>query len=130
MAGMAMVHDMDPKKAIHKEIGDLSKVEIFNNQVLVAVYQRPEKTSGGIFLPDSTRGEDKYQGKVGLVLKKGPLAFSDPENKWFGGTNIAVNEWIYFRPSDGWAITVNTVLCRVLDDTLIKGRIDTPDRVW
>lgn len=130
MALMTMEHAVDPKKSIHKEIGDLSKVEIFNNQVLCAVYQRPEQTKGGIFLPDTTRGEDKYQGKVGLVLKKGPMAFQDPDNKWFGGVNIAENEWIYFRPSDGWPITVNGVLCRVLDDTLIKGRIDSPDRVW
>ena len=130
MPSMTMAHTTDPKKVVHKDIGDLRKVEIFNNQVLCAVYQRPAKTSGGIFLPDQTLAEDKYQGKVGLVLKMGPLAFKDPEQRWFGGVDIAEGEWVYFRPSDGWPITVNNVLCRVLDDTLIKGRIDTPDRVW
>jgi hypothetical protein len=35
-----------------------------------------------------------------------------------------------FRPSDGWGITVNNVLCRMIDDVNIKARVDQPDRVW
>ena len=76
------------------------------------------------------KDEYKNQGKVGLVLKKGPKAFVDPENKWFEGVTVDLDEWIVFRPSDGWQITVNRVLCRILDDVDIRGRIDHPDRVW
>ena len=70
-----MKHTVDPREAILKEVGDLSSVEIFNNQILVAIYIRPEKTSGGIILANQTRDEDKWQGKMGLVLKKGPSAW-------------------------------------------------------
>lgn len=130
MPYMRMDHEDDPAEEIKKSVGDLSSVEVFNNQVLVAVYIRPKKTKSGIYLTDKTTEEDRYQSKVGLVLKKGPVAFVDNTNNWFSGVDIEEGEWIVFRPSDGWAITVNNVLCRMLDDTAVRGRINTPDLVW
>lgn len=130
MPYMLMEHDVDPKKKLWEELGDLSKVEIFNNQLLMAVYLRPEKTKSGIYMPDKHRDEDRIQSKVGLVIRKGPDAFKDPDGKWFSGYTVDVDEWVVFRPSDGWSITVNGVLCRIIDDINIRGRIDHPDRVW
>lgn len=130
MPFMTMEHQIDPKEAILKELGDISSLEIYNNQVLVAVYIRPEKTKSGILLPGQTRDEDKFQSKVGLVLKKGPSAFEDETGAWFKDIKIQEHDWIVFRPSDGWSITVNNVLCRMIDDMNIKGRVDHPDRVW
>jgi hypothetical protein len=43
---------------------------------------------------------------------------------------IELDDWIVFRPSEGWAITVNGVLCRMLDDTSVRGKIDVPDKIW
>jgi hypothetical protein len=43
---------------------------------------------------------------------------------------LDVGDWIYFRPSDGWQITVHGQLCRILDDTDVRGRIPAPDAVW
>ena len=94
------------------------------------VYVRPEKTKSGIILTSNTRDEDRIQGKVGLVLKKGPQAFVDPSNTWFGDVDIEIDDWVFYRPSDGWSVTINGVLCRVLDDTNIRGRIQNPDHVW
>ncbi len=130
MPFMIMKHEVDPAKAILDEIGDLSNVEVFNNQLLVAVYIRPEQTKSGILLPGQTRDEDKYQSKVGLVLKKGPSAFEDTSGEWFKDVDINVNDWIIMRSSDGWSITVNGILCRMLDDMNVRGRVDHPDRVW
>ena len=48
MPPMIMQHEVDPADKLKKELGDLSKVEIFNNQILVAVYIRPQKTKSGI----------------------------------------------------------------------------------
>ena len=130
MPAMIMEHHVDPAKALLDTIGDISNVEVFNNQLLVAVYIRPEKTKSGILLPGQTRDEDKYQSKVGLVLKKGPSAFEDTNGEWFKDVNINVNDWIIMRSSDGWSITVNNVLCRMIDDMNVRGRVDHPDRVW
>lgn len=130
MPYMRMDHDVDPAEAIRKEMGDINDIEIFHNQVLVAIYIRPEKTKSGLYLSSQTRDEDKYQGKVGLIIKKGADAFVDDTGKWFKGVNLDVGNWIYFRPSDGWAITVHGQLCRILDDTDVRGRVPQPDAVW
>ena len=125
-----MEHDGDPKKTLLKQIGNIGNVEIFNNQILCAVYVRPEKTKGGIVLPDQHRSEDKIQGKVGLVVAMGPSAFIDETNTWFKDVDVDLHDWIIFRPSDGWSVTVNGVLCRILDDTNVRGRVKHPDHVW
>jgi co-chaperonin GroES (HSP10) len=130
MSKVAMLHENDPRGVLMKEVGDVSNVEIFNMQVLVAVYIRPEKTKSGIILSDKTRDEDRYQSKVGLIVKKGPSAFVDDGGKWFSGLDVNEGDWIVFRPSDGWNITVNGTLCRMLDDMSIRARISHPDQVW
>lgn len=120
----------DPKTELKALVGDLDDFELFNNQVLCAVYVRPEKTQGGVFLTDAARAEDKIQGKVGLVVKKGAAAFDDSFRKTFSDVEVGMDDWVVFRPSDGWSITINKVLCRILDDTNIRGRIQRPDQVW
>lgn len=130
MPYVEMEHVEDPKKAILDAIGDVSGIELFNNQILLAVYIRPEKTKSGIILSHKTTDEDKYQSKVGLLVKKGPNAFIDPEGEWFSGVDFNVGDWLVHRSSDGWSMEVNKVLCRVLSDTQVKARIDSPDRVY
>ena len=130
MSFVPMEHAIDPKKAILDEIGDLSEVEIFSNQLLVAVYLRPEKTKSGLFMPDAHLKEDRYQSKVGLVIKQGPQTWVDPDGKWFNGMTVDDHDWVVFRPSDGWNITINGVLCRMIDDINVRMRIPKPDPVW
>jgi len=127
---IAMLHESDPKEKLLAELGDLSKFEVFNTGVLVAIYIRPEKTKGGFYLTDKTREEDRYQSKVGLVVRKGPSAFVESDGKWFDGLDIDVGDWLVFRPSDGWNITVHGVLCRMFDDASFKMRISHPDEVY
>ena len=130
MPAMTMTHDTDPKQDILDAIGDLDEFQVFHNDVVVAVYLRPEKTASGIYLPDQHRDEDRYQSKVGLVVKMGPDAFEDETGTWFHGVKVKVGDWVYYRPSDGFNLTVNKVLCRALKDTSIRGVIPTPDMVW
>ena len=130
MAGMAMRHDKDPRQALLDAVGNLQDVELFHNQVLVAVYVRGDTTRGGIILPDQTRDEDEHQGKVGLIVKKGPNAFEDPDGKWAWGDEMDLNDWIFFRAADGWGIKINGVMCRILSDVSVRGRVQSPDQVW
>jgi len=129
MPHMMMSHEEDPIAKLHAALGDLSQVELFHNQVLLAVYLRPQKTKSGLYLTDTHVDEDRYQSKVGLLVKKGPLAFEQDGN-WFTGMEFKDDDWLVFRPSDGWSITVNGVLCRIFDDISIKGRVPHPDAVW
>jgi len=125
-----MMHDVDPKQKILDEIGDISKFEVFNNQILVAVYIRPQKTKSGIYLSDKTTDEDRFQSKVGLVIAKGPEAFQDSTGEWFNNVTIEMHDWVVFRPSDGWNVTVNGVLCRMMQDAQVRARVAHPDMAY
>lgn len=127
---MKMKHDADPAAELRAVVGPLDGIELFHNQILVATYKRPEKTAGGIFLTDTARKEDEYQGKVGLVLKKGPLAFVDDASVKFAGQDVELGDWITYRASDGWALTINGVHCRMIEDSHIKMRVASPDQVY
>lgn len=132
MPAMLMDHQKDPRDEILNRIGDLSGVEVFNNQVLLAVYMRPKNvaTKGGLYLPETTVDEDRYQSKVGLLLSHGAAAFVD-DGRWFSGVKFNPgHDWLVFRPSDGWAITINGVLCRMFDDIQIKARVAGCDDAW
>jgi co-chaperonin GroES (HSP10) len=119
-----MEHALDPKAELLKQLGDVSELEIFGNEVLVAIYIRPEKTAGGIFITPNTQDEDKWQGKMGLVVKKGPTPLVDEKNE------VEIGDWVIFRPSDGWGLTVNNIMCRLLDDRVVRGRNPTPDTIY
>lgn len=129
MPHMLMSHEEDPKVKLLDQLGDISDIELFHNQVLLAVYLRPEKTKSGLILTADHLDEDRYQSKVGLLVKQGPLAFEQDGN-WFTGLTFQEHDWLIFRPSDGWSITVNGVLCRIFDDISIKGRAPHPDSVY
>ena len=147
MPATLIVHDTDPAELIKDRAGNLREIEVFNNQVLVGVYQREaeSKTAGGIILTDKTTDEDKYQSKVGLILKMGPAAFDDKggESDWFQGQDMTTEQWVFYRPNAGWNVTLiskdprtgkkRELLCRLLEDVNILGRITSPmgpDRIY
>lgn len=126
-------HKVDPKEKLLTEIGDLSDLTVFNNNILVAVYQRPTTvTLGGkeFHLSDKTVEEDRFQSKVGLVLKMGPTAFQDDEGKWFQGVEVKEHDWIVIPPSAATSMIVKGVLCRLMADTQVKMLISDPDAVY
>lgn len=134
MPAMLMAHDIDPKQDLLDKLGNLDNFELFHNQVLCAVYIRPQKTKSGILLVDSTRDEDRNQSKIGLIVKCGNQAFqSDKEWQW--PDDFGTGDWALYRASDGWPTTIvgvngDKVLCRILDDVRVRGRISHPDQIW
>jgi len=137
MPSALMEHAEDPKLEILNKVGELEGVEVFGSDVLVALYIRPQKTKSGIILADSTRDEDRWQGKAGLILKLGPTAYTDDEGHKF--RDISVGDWVVFRPSDGWPVTLNSsaniaskdaVACRVVNDIHIRMRVSSPDAIY
>jgi co-chaperonin GroES (HSP10) len=115
---------------VNRLIGNLDNVAVFFNHILVATYVRSEKTAGGIIRPDKNKDEDVYQGKVGLVLKKGPMAFVDDAEIDFLGQNVHPNDWVVYRVGDGFDLTIRGVACRMLADRNIKLRIPDPEIVF
>lgn len=124
------LHRQSTADDIKAQIGNLDDIQVFHNQVLVGIFIRPDQTASGLFLPDQVLNEDLYQGKAGLVLKKGPLAFKDDSASDFGGMDVQEGEWAIFRVSDGFSLKINGVMCRLLEDVHIKGTVANPISVY
>lgn len=135
MARVAVLEELakasNPKVALKLKVGDLSKVELMANRVLVAIYIAPEKTKGGIIRTSGSLKEDVFQASVGLVLKKGHTAFRDEKetHTYFHGQSAEVGDWVVFRPGDARRVQINGVDCRFMEDTLIDMVIDDPEIV-
>lgn len=109
-------------------VGDLSKIDVMGNRVLVGIYIEPSR-KGNIFLAKDTLKESVYQGTVGLVLKLGKQAFKDdPENKvFFHGQVVKEGDWVAFRAGDAKRCQIKGIDSRMVEDTLIDMRIDNPN---
>lgn len=120
----------NPKLAIIKAFGDLSNERVLSDLVLVGTYFRPEKTRGGIIRPGDNVKEDEFQGKVGLVLKKGPYAYGDWEDDHDRGKNCEVGDWVVYSIKDGWPVTINEAAARLIPYDKIRMNITSPEMAF
>lgn len=96
-------------------------------EVLVATYIETEMTKGGIIKPNNSVAEPLFQGKVGLVLQLGPMAFKYDlyGHKW-EGVSFDVNDWVILRFADSWNIHLAGVDCKIVDFESIRAVVDDP----
>lgn len=128
---IAMIHVRDPGDEIREEVAaTLADVTVLGARLLVAVYVRPEKTLGGIIITGITTGEDRYQGKVGLVLQCGPIAFQDDATHRFGGKVPKVGDWVVFAVGDTFALEMGKRRVRMVEDVDVHMIISRPDAIW
>lgn len=125
-----MVHDDDPKAALMAECQPFMQgLTVLGARVLVGVYVPPERTRSGIIMPGKTRDESNYQGKVGLVLALGPIAFEDDQNHRFGTLKPAVGDWIVFNVGDTFGLELGKRRARNVEDVDVHMIITDPDSI-
>ena len=131
----------DPKAEILKWVGDASQERWLNDRVMVATYARPEKI-GSLYLPDSEKDENRFQGVVGLLISVGPNAFRfdgayRPVEPVEGETieeyearrsslMPKVGDWVVYRPADGFEFAFRRASCRIFLSECIKGIASDP----
>ncbi|SRR6266849_1935892 len=120
----------DPRQAIGAALGDLDGIAVFSDLVLVGTFIRPEMTAGGIIRPKEVVQEDEFQGKVGLVLKTGPLAYADWEDPAERGEMAEIGSWVVYAIKDGWPVQINGVACRFIPYEKLRARVDDPKMVF
>jgi hypothetical protein len=112
----------------------MDNVTWFGNSVIAATYYLPafEILPGGqkFFRSEKSQDEALWQGKVGLVLGLGPLAFVDDERNKFHGQYLNIGDWIMWDIHDARQFTVNRVHCRWIPDVRILGKVDDPKLVY
>jgi co-chaperonin GroES (HSP10) len=124
----------DPKKVILDRVSAaVEKIELGGNKILIAVAPQPTVTRGGIIRPDSNRDEQRWQGKVGLVLKLGKTAckyaFDFSQYEW-EGLDLKPGDWVFFQKSDARERGIAGIPCATIKDYMIEGRIPDPELVW
>lgn len=109
---------------------------LFLNRVMLATYYLPAFQD----LPDghrwhrtdTTLAEATVQGKVGLVIAKGALAFKDDPERGlcFNGDNVEIGDWVEFDIHHGLQRTIRRLHCRCIKDVDIISVIPDPMSVY
>lgn len=102
------------------------------DDVLVALWEGDEKI-GSLYVPDKVKDENIYQGKTGLILAMGHLAFTQDEGHVWGERVPQVGDWVVFRISDGFPLVLGGregQHCRLLNEMKVRMVIDSPDAVY
>lgn len=120
----------DFKTAVMKELGDLSKFEVLGANVLMATYIKPEKTKGGIIIPEKTKDEDRWQGTIGLVLKMGEQAFKFDGPYEYKGRVPEIGEYVMFHTSDTRELGIRNISCRLINSELIRMIVPAPQDLY
>ena len=105
-------------------------------RVLIAPFNPPQKSKGGILLNQKTLEEDAIQTNVGYVLRMGPLAYADKE-RYPTGPWCEEKQWVIFARYAGSRFRLNDEKraafgseVRILNDDEILGTILDPDDIY
>lgn len=145
LRSIAQAANADPVSHLMAKAGSLTNYAVAHNLVLVATYVRPPRKMKGpdgteieFHYTDKTLMEDRFQGKVGLVLKCGPMAFKDDGATKFGGFSVEPGDWVLYRNSDAWELFIKDMTSanndglpvRLIEDIFIKARVSDPSLVY
>ena len=137
---LRVVETVDPRTLIQQQVGDfLPHINPIGTGVLIVLYERGKqhgdiKTAGGIIVPEVKLGalsEDKYQGKVGLVIRTGPAAFLEDANHKWADRLPQEGDWVLCRHSDMFMFDLpNDRRGAIVSDVHVMAILDKPDIVW
>jgi co-chaperonin GroES (HSP10) len=97
-------------------------------KLLVAMPQMQEKTSGGIFLPDERKDQEKTASIFGKVLAVGDEAYVDVQ-KFPSGPWCEEGDWVIFRSYSGTRFKVNDQEYRLINDDTVEGVVSDPSKI-
>jgi|SRR5215475_593534 len=124
----------DPKAFLLSRLGILLPLDVFHNWIITATYYLPawHVLPSGFKFHRSEKGHDEalWQGKVGLVIGKGPLAFLSEGNVNFHDQHVDIGDWIQYDIMEGRQFTLDRVHCRRLKDTQVVMRVPDPALVY
>jgi hypothetical protein len=112
----------------------LPSCHLMHNLVLCATYYLPpfDILPNGTpwYRTDTSHNEALWQGKVGLVIAKGPMAFVDEPGISFHDQDVAIGDWVQWDIHDARQCTFDRIHCRYLKDTQIIAKWDDPRLVY
>jgi chaperonin GroES len=91
-------------------------------------YNPPQKTKGGIQLPDEVHERERLSTVVGLVMAVGPNAYKD-ENRFPEGAWCKEKDWVIFGRYAGSRFKIDGGELRLLNDDEILAVVDDPSHL-
>ncbi len=97
-------------------------------RMLILPFTPPEKTKGGIVLAKQTLDKERIATVVGLVVRKGPDAYSDT-NKFPEGPWCEEGDWVIFGRYAGARFNIDGGDMRLLNDDEILATVNNPEDI-
>lgn len=156
-APIRVVHDKDPAQEIRDDVGKLCEgITVLGASVLIVMYQRvlssgggERRSTGGILIPitaNTSAHEDKFQGKVGLLMQLGPIAFAEDDSHKWGGRTPKVGDWVLIDVKETYSFDLPVYSAgkigqgspdgerraRIIQDVYVHGIVDRTmfDAIW
>lgn len=96
-------------------------------RLLIIPYYPPEKTKGGVYLPDATREREAFATVAAYVIRLGPDAYTD-QKKFPSGPWCREKSWILIGRYAGNRFKVDGLEVRIInDDNVIATILDPTD---
>ena len=97
-------------------------------RLLILPFSPPEKTKGGIVIAKQTLEKERIATVVGLVVRKGPDAYSDPD-KFPDGPWCKEGDWVIFGRYAGARFNIDGGDMRLLNDDEILATVNNPEDI-
>lgn len=137
-----VIHETDPKQDIMEDVGPfIGAFTPLSDRILIVMYERGKRrdgnaevrSRGGIIVPQKSLDEDKFQGRVGLVMRMGALAFADDNTHHWGDPVPRIGDWVMVRVGDTSPFDLpNDRRARYVHDADVEAIIsqDGYDLIW
>ena len=109
---------------IEQELG--IDLVVHGYRILLKAVTLPEKTKGGIFLPERIRDIEKRSYNIGRVLKMGDQAYK-PLERFGGSPYCKVGDWVYYSSYERDEVNINGHLCYFINDERIYATLSESD---
>jgi len=120
----------DPKKVVLDTILPLIEgLHLYRNEVLVVTAPNRAKSKGGIIFVDKTQREQRFQGKIGLVVALGEIAFNDKDIWPNEESRPTIGTWIFYRAADTSECAIGGYSCRFINDDKVRGHCPNVDSI-
>lgn len=91
--------------------------------LLIKAPDMPERTKGGLLLPESTKEDSERRQNIGLVLKVGPQAFTER----YEHLRCKEGDWVHYSLYQRDLAYLNGHVCYYIEDDKIRSIIDEDD---
>lgn len=116
---------MYTKETTEDEITMAKLPEPRGYRILIAIPEISVKTEGGVYIPDKIRNAEETASLIGVVLKVGPEAYSDPA-RFPAGPWCKEGDFVIFRSYSGTRFKVHGKEFRLINDDTVEAVVEDP----